>query len=181
MGSEVRVFSGPPLFVRGINIKNQAVQNYLYSSPIGDLKIQLKNNKIYSISKSFSSVSRRESWGKAPRAVQKLKLQLDSYFSGQKMNIKNLPLSFRGTDFQNKVWKCLMNIPYGKTLTYSEVALKIGIPTAPRAVGTACGKNPWLLVVPCHRVVSKNGIGGFSIGLKTKSWLLHQENQKETL
>ena len=161
--------------MRGVSIKTSSIKNYLYSSPIGDLKIQCKNNKIYSISKSRSSHLKKETWKQAPRPVKNIKLQLDRYFSGRKINMKDLSFFSRGTDFQNKVWKCLMRIPYGKTLTYSAVARKIGSPQAFRAVGTACGKNPWLLVVPCHRVVSQSGLGGFALGLKIKSQLLQKE------
>ncbi len=164
-----------------MNTKKQSIKDYFYFSPIGCLKIQMKDNKIYALSKDSSRTPRSSSWGTAPCVVQSLKLQLDQYFAGQKIKMKNLSLSARGTFFQNKVWKCLMDIPYGKTLTYSEVAQKIGSFKAFRAVGTACGQNPWLLVVPCHRVVSQNGLGGFALGLKTKSWLLHRENSTEIL
>ena len=145
------------------------IQNYFYSSPIGFLKIQLKGDRLYSLSKSSSKGRSQQT-----SVIKKIKSQLDQYFSFGKP-IQDIPLYNRGTAFQKKVWKCLQNIPYGKTYTYSQVAKKLGSPKAYRAVGTACSKNPWLLVVPCHRVVSQSGVGGFALGLKTKNWLLQKE------
>ena len=146
------------------------MKNYYYSSPIGCLKIQLKDDRLYSLSK----ISGKKQSNLNTPPLRKIKSQLDRYFSfGQP--IQNIPLYKRGTPFQKKVWKCLQAIPYGKTYTYSEVAKKAGSQKAFRAVGTACAKNPWLLVVPCHRVVSTSGLGGFALGLKTKKWLLQKE------
>jgi O-6-methylguanine DNA methyltransferase len=82
------------------------------------------------------------------------------------------------TDFRRKVWKRLMKIPPGKTMTYSEIAAAVGNPKAARAVGSAVGANPLLLVVPCHRVVAKNGLGDFRCGLAWKKKLLELEAGK---
>ena len=82
----------------------------------------------------------------------------------------------RGTAFQKSVWKEMSRIPYGKTLTYAQIAKRIGKPKAVRAVGTACGKNPLLVLIPCHRVVGSNGgLGGYSAGIPKKVWLLAHE------
>jgi O-6-methylguanine DNA methyltransferase len=80
-----------------------------------------------------------------------------------------------GTDFQKSVWRALKKIPRGQTRTYSEIAAAIGNPKAVRAVGSACGANPLPVFIPCHRVVAKNGLGGFGSGLPWKVLLLKME------
>ncbi|QHI69238.1 methylated-DNA--[protein]-cysteine S-methyltransferase [Tichowtungia aerotolerans] len=99
----------------------------------------------------------------------------DEFFQGLK---KEFPVieTPPGTDFQQAVWKAMQKIPRGKTRTYSEIAAAIGRPKAVRAVGTACGANPLPLFIPCHRVVAKNGLGGFGSGLPWKKMLLKSEN-----
>ena len=111
-----------------------------------------------------------------PQSVRQLAFQLKNYFSGKKLKKWNVSLYPRGTVFQKKVWRELGRIPYGQTQTYSRTAQKIQSPQAMRAVGSACGRNPWLLIVPCHRVVSQKGLGGFALGLKVKTFLLQLEN-----
>lgn len=102
--------------------------------------------------------------------------QLNDYFDGSLTNF-TLPLHIHGTDFQMKVWQALQKVEYGKTVPYSTIAALIGNPKAVRAVGTAIGKNPVPIVVPCHRVISKDGsIGGFSGGLHNKEKLLAIES-----
>lgn len=91
-------------------------------------------------------------------------------------SLASLPLSMTGTPFQQKVWKGLLSIPAGETLSYAALARGIGHPKAARAVGNACGKNPVLFLVPCHRVVANDGgLGGFSSGLPLKKLLLERE------
>jgi AraC family transcriptional regulator of adaptative response/methylated-DNA-[protein]-cysteine methyltransferase len=91
----------------------------------------------------------------------------------------NLPLDLMGTAFQQRVWKALREIPSGATSTYSEIARRIGAPRAVRAVGTACGRNPVAVVVPCHRVVREDGaLGGYRWGLERKKVLLERERAK---
>ncbi|MBI2602098.1 MAG: methylated-DNA--[protein]-cysteine S-methyltransferase [Deltaproteobacteria bacterium] len=90
--------------------------------------------------------------------------QINEYFAGQRTTF-TLPLHVEGTPFQRKVWKLLLAIPYGETLSYSEIAKKLGNPNAARAVGMACRHNPIPIIIPCHRVVAKDGsLGGFSLG-----------------
>jgi methylated-DNA-[protein]-cysteine S-methyltransferase len=82
----------------------------------------------------------------------------------------------QGTDFQNTVWHQLLNVPYGKTVSYGEIAATIGKPTACRAVGAANGKNPISIIVPCHRIIGSNGsLTGYGGGLWRKEWLLKHE------
>lgn len=101
---------------------------------------------------------------------------LKKYFKGEKIDTTKLPFHFEGTELQKKVWKELLKIPYGKTRTYSDIATRIGHPTAVRAVATAVGKNPFCILVPCHRVVPKSGgVGKYAYGSKKKEWLLKHE------
>ncbi|MFZ3071779.1 MAG: methylated-DNA--[protein]-cysteine S-methyltransferase [Thermodesulfobacteriota bacterium] len=88
---------------------------------------------------------------------------LNSYFKGKKVSF-DLWLDPEGTEFEIKVWAALSRIPYGETKTYSDVAREIGSNNGARAVGGACGKNPLPIIVPCHRVVGTNGLGGYSAG-----------------
>lgn len=104
--------------------------------------------------------------------------QLLQYIAGKRTAF-DLPLDFQGTDFQNKVWKLLMKIPYGKTVSYKDLALKMGGARFSRAVGGAVGKNPLAVFIPCHRVLATNGsIGGFSGGLPMKRKLLAIEQHQ---
>ncbi|OGP11672.1 MAG: hypothetical protein A2Z89_08575 [Deltaproteobacteria bacterium GWA2_43_19] len=101
------------------------------------------------------------------------------YFSGEPVSFKKYAIFPDGTDFQKKVWKVLSGIPYGKVLTYKQVAEKIGKPKASRAVGGACGANELPIIISCHRVVpSSGGLGGFSGGLVLKRQLLKLEGVK---
>jgi AraC family transcriptional regulator of adaptative response/methylated-DNA-[protein]-cysteine methyltransferase len=102
--------------------------------------------------------------------------QVLRYFGGQQVN---LPLDLRGTRFQLKVWSALRTIPTGTTCSYSDVANMIGEPSAVRAVANACGSNPVPLIVPCHRVLRKNGdLGGYRLGLDRKRALLAREQRE---
>ena len=106
--------------------------------------------------------------------VKKIKKQLHLFFKGELQNF-NIPLYMRGTSFQQKTWHALQKIPYGQTKTYSEIAKQIKKPKSYRAVGSCCAKNPFLIVIPCHRVLSKQGLGGFALSLKVKNQLLNLE------
>lgn len=101
--------------------------------------------------------------------------QLSAYFQGQRKDFQ-LPLAWKGTPFRLRVWQALLDIPYGETRTYAQVAEAVGSPKAVRAVGGACHDNPWLIVVPCHRVVGSSGqLTGYAAGLDTKRFLLEYE------
>ena len=108
---------------------------------------------------------------------KRYKKQLDEYFLG-KRTIFNIKINPAGTDFQQLVWKELQKIPYGKTKSYSEIAAVVGNKNAQRAVGNACNKNPIMIIIPCHRAVSKNNnnLGGYAYGSKIKQKLLNIEN-----
>lgn len=104
--------------------------------------------------------------------------QLKEYFAGKRDRF-DLPLNFHGTEFQKKVWNALLDIPYGETRTYGEIATAIGNPTAVRAVGAANGRNPISIVAPCHRVIGSSGeLTGFAGGLAAKETLLVLEEAR---
>lgn len=106
--------------------------------------------------------------------------ELEQYFQG-KRDTFDVPLKTVGTSFQTKVWNELLNIPYGKTITYGEVARRIGNPKASRAVGGAIHNNPIPIIIPCHRVIGSNGtLTGFGWGLDIKRTLLDLEGAQYT-
>ena len=105
--------------------------------------------------------------------------QLDAYFAGRRQAF-DLPLASAGSAFQQSVWQYLQAIPFGQTRSYGEIAQALGKPAASRAVGMAVGRNPWSLVVPCHRVVGSGGqLTGYAGGLERKRWLLALETGQE--
>ncbi|MDB2447063.1 methylated-DNA--[protein]-cysteine S-methyltransferase [bacterium] len=107
------------------------------------------------------------------------KKQLNEFLSGKRSSF-DIPLSVEGTDFQVDTWEALTKIPYGKTICYSELADKVGSPKAQRAVGMANNKNPLPIIVPCHRVIGKNGsLTGYAGGLEAKKFLLNLENNED--
>ncbi|SCW84495.1 methylated-DNA-[protein]-cysteine S-methyltransferase [Sphingobium faniae] len=112
----------------------------------------------------------------APFLVQ-AEVQLDQYFAGERRSFQ-LPLDVAGTAFQQAVWRALLDIRYGETRSYEDLARGIGRPNASRAVGAANGRNPLSIIVPCHRVLGKNGaLAGFAGGLRAKSYLLDLERR----
>ena len=101
--------------------------------------------------------------------------QITTFLRGERRQL-DFPIRMVGTPFQQRVWQALLQIPYGATRTYGEIAPAIGNPRASRAVGMACNKNPLLLIVPCHRVVGARGnLTGFAYGTEAKRWLLELE------
>ncbi len=110
--------------------------------------------------------------------LHKVKQQLEEYFAGQRQQF-DLPLDFQGTAFQQQVWQALLNIPYGETRSYKEIAVQLGNEKAVRAVGAANGKNPISIIAPCHRVIGSSGaLVGFAGGLDKKQILLSLEQNK---
>jgi len=107
--------------------------------------------------------------------LRETRRQLDAYFDGKRRGF-DLPLAPRGTGFQQQVWLALRDIPYGETISYAQLARRLDMPTATRAVGAANGRNPLPIVVPCHRVIGADGsLTGFGGGLPTKRYLLQLE------
>jgi methylated-DNA-[protein]-cysteine S-methyltransferase len=111
-----------------------------------------------------------------PVVLQEAASQLNDYFEGKRTDF-TFKLNPSGTDFQEKVWKGLLEIPFGKTMSYLELSKKLGDVKAIRAVASANGKNPLWIVVPCHRVIGTDGsLTGYAGGLWRKKWLLEHEN-----
>ncbi|HZF55701.1 MAG TPA: methylated-DNA--[protein]-cysteine S-methyltransferase [Polyangiaceae bacterium] len=118
------------------------------------------------------------SWTRAERWFRPAREQLDAYFNGSLTRF-DLPLAPRGTAFQQAVWEILRSIPYGTTVSYAEVARRLGRPDAVRAVGSANGRNPISIIVPCHRVVGSGGLlVGYAGGLDRKRKLLELEARR---
>lgn len=109
--------------------------------------------------------------------IAKTKVELEEYFKGLRTRF-DIPIKFNGTGFQKMVWQEMMNIPYGSVLSYGELAKKVNNPKAVRAIGSVCHNNKILVLIPCHRVVAKNSIGGFGCGVEMKIKLLELENSK---
>ena len=144
----------------------------------GTFTVHLKNNRISRI--CFSNDKNRKH-SSIPKVIKTLSADLDRYFQGENVVFKNYSIDLSvGTDFQKRVWSVLSKIPYGKTMSYSDVASQLGT-KAIRATGTACGKNNLPIIIPCHRVISKNAsLGGFSGGIKWKKFLLACEKNIST-
>ena len=107
---------------------------------------------------------------------------LEAYFDGDLDALADLPTATNGTDFQRRVWDALRQIPVGQTISYGTLAVRIGQPTAMRAVGLANGANPIAIVVPCHRVIGANAsLTGYGGGLERKRWLLAHESKRSGL
>jgi methylated-DNA-[protein]-cysteine S-methyltransferase len=111
----------------------------------------------------------------ADACLEEAQRQLDAYFAGGLTRF-DIPLRLAGTDFQMRVWRSLQDIPYGHTISYGDLARRVGNPQASRAVGLANGRNPVAVVVPCHRVIGADGrLTGYAGGLERKIWLLDHE------
>lgn len=144
-----------------------------YLAPIGLLEICGSEKGIVSISFAANVDNVIEN----PVCLRGCVTQLNEYFERKRKSF-DLVLDVEGTDFQKKVWSELMKIPYGKTKSYNDIAIKLGDKEAVRAVGNANGKNPIPIIVPCHRVIGSDGkLVGYAGGLWRKKWLLGFENK----
>ena len=153
-------------------------KNYtIHPSPCGNLIIEYENNKITLIDKAPHNLSVDSSQPtELTRLVSK---QLNEYFDGKRKNF-DFPYSLEGTDFQKKVWKALLDIPYGETRSYKDIAISVGSPKGFRAVGMANNKNPISIAIPCHRVIGSNGsLIGYGGGLDMKTFLLELEKNSQ--
>ena len=141
-------------------------------SPLGITKIVGDENGISEISVLSESAVTTE----IPAQLQECVSQLREYFDGQR-NHFDFKLNPQGTDFQQRVWQELLNIPFGKTMSYLDLSKKLGDVKAIRAVASANGRNPLWIVVPCHRVIGTDGsLTGYAGGLWRKKWLLEHES-----
>lgn len=154
--------------------------SHMNDTPVGRLLIACDDDGLKHISFAKTHFSSREitpdeSWELSERRLKEPIRQLKAYFAG-KLRAFDLLLAADGTDFQKCVWQALCRIPYGKTASYGEIARAIGNPAASRAVGLANGRNPIAIIVPCHRVIGKNGkLVGYGGGLEHKQSLLKLE------
>lgn len=142
-----------------------------YNSPIGIIKIVANDSYILSL----DIVAKMTISAKKSKPLQLCLTQLNEYFTGKREKF-DLPLKLEGTSFQKQVWQELSKIPFGKVISYKELAQRVGKPKAFRAVGNANGKNKFPIILPCHRVVASNGtLGGYGLGLPCKKKLLIHE------
>ena len=147
-------------------------------SPVGPLLLAADDDglRLVEFHAPRHPMPRGEDWREGANDVlATTRLQLDEYFAGMRRGF-DLPLAPRGTDFQRAVWWLLAEIPYGETISYAQLATRVGKPSAMRAVGAANGRNPLPIVLPCHRVIGADGsLTGFGGGLPTKQFLLTLE------
>ena len=160
---------------------NQTVRNTLVmSSPVGKLTLVASSKGLVAIDvRNNAKQAVTEKNASAQTILMKAKKQLEQYFAGKRTSF-DVSLDLVGTDFQLQAWRALCRIPFGKTISYGQQASNIKKPKAFRAVGSANGKNPVPIIVPCHRVVASDGsLGGYSLGLKMKKQLLALESVSE--
>lgn len=143
-----------------------------YASPVGTLELLSANDYLLELNFSTDSEDSRDD---NHSVLNECRAQLNAYFEG-KLELFDLPLQAKGTDFQKSVWEQLVKIPFGKTISYLELSRRIGDEKSIRAVGTSNGKNPIPLIIPCHRVIGSDGkLVGYSGELWRKKWLLQHE------
>ena len=153
----------------------------VYTSPIGLLSIVATDQYLFGIWVEGQNHFER---GLIADNIEEVKTHpvlnqvisyLDDYFLGQNPSLSELPLAPIGTDFEKKVWSYLREIPFGTTVTYGQIAKDLSVASA-QAVGGAVGRNPWSILVPCHRVLGANKrLTGYAAGLERKGWLLNHE------
>jgi methylated-DNA-[protein]-cysteine S-methyltransferase len=146
-------------------------------TPLGDMLATRDEGGITGLDLPRSRYPRkvRDDWERDDAAFDDIRSQLGEYFAGERQEF-DLRLNLGGSPFQTLVWNALIGIPYGETTSYGKVAVAIGHPDGPRAVGLANGQNPVPIIVPCHRVIGANGsLTGYGGGLDAKRWLLDHE------
>jgi methylated-DNA-[protein]-cysteine S-methyltransferase len=153
-----------------------AESSLVIDSPLGPLLLAAENGALILLWMSPLPSRDHAAPQGADRAVlDAAAAQLDRYFAGSLTGF-DLPLDLRGTAFQRRVWSALLDIPFGETASYGELAAGLGRPGSARAVGLANGRNPISIIVPCHRVIGSNGkLTGYGGGLDRKAWLLDHE------
>lgn len=145
----------------------RSLSSFFIETDVGEFEIKLQDDKLFYLQPQSNNhtLKKHKAWSKKINALL-CHQNPDADFA----------VRFVGSEFQKKVWKATREIPFGKTGSYQEIAHQIGQPNAARAVGNALNKNPILIVIPCHRVISKSGaMGGFAVGAPTKKKLLDFE------
>lgn len=147
------------------------ISHYTYETGLGSVTFIEEDGTLLAISMQCPS----ESIEKETSLTKEAFAQLSEYLKGKRKTF-DLPFQMRGTEFQKQVWQALLDIPYGETRSYKQIAEDIGNPKAVRAVGMANNRNPLLIVVPCHRVIGSNGkLVGYGEGIEMKEFLLRLE------
>ena len=148
--------------------------SYTFHTPIGFLTIREEEQKLTKLFWEANSVQTMKNELHSD-FLYEVYTQVNEYLTGRRKQF-DVPLKYQGTQFQQSVWQELQKIPYGQTRSYQEIAIGIGNEKAVRAVGQANNKNPIMIIIPCHRVIHKNGdITGFACGLEVKQYLLELE------
>ena len=148
--------------------------SYTFNTPIGFLTIREEEQKLTELFWEANSVQTMKNELHSD-FLYEVYTQVNEYLTGRRKQF-DVPLKYQGTQFQQSVWQELQKIPYGETRSYQEIAIGIGNEKAVRAVGQANNKNPIKIIIPCHRVIHKNGdITGFACGLEVKQYLLELE------
>jgi methylated-DNA-[protein]-cysteine S-methyltransferase len=148
------------------------MEKHHYHSPVGWLEITATDDAITTLHLVAQPDNPLRS---SHKTIAQCCKELDEYFAGKRRNFE-VKVKLQGTDFQQKVWEKLQQIPYGKTISYATLAQDAGHPKAYRAAGSANGKNPVAIIVPCHRVIASDGtLGGYAYGLNVKKALLDLE------
>jgi methylated-DNA-[protein]-cysteine S-methyltransferase len=142
------------------------------ATPLGVLRLVARGQTLCAL--EFTESRKPRTGDGFPRKLQR---RLRAYFDGDLHALDDIDVAPAGTDFERRVWRLLRRIPPGRTLSYGELAHKLGVPGAARAVGGACGRNPIALVIPCHRVIGADGsVTGYGGGVERKRWLLRHES-----
>jgi len=152
-----------------------------FQSPLGTMQIEASESVLVSVKFLSEDLPEKLNFSDGCAIVNKTITQLTEYFAGER-KIFELPLIFTGTDFQEQVWAEVLKIPYGTTVTYGQIAERLGAREMARAVGSANGDNPLWIIVPCHRVIGSQGeLTGYAGGLWRKQWLLEHEGYQQLL
>jgi len=146
-----------------------------YKSKIGLLEVRGTEREVLSINFVKRKIRESAPKKKAPAVIKKCLCQLDDYFKGKRKKF-SLKIRLEGTAFQKRVWRQLMKVPFGQTASYRDIARAVGNVKATRAVGGANHANPLGIIIPCHRIIGKDGkLVGYGAGLWRKEWLLNHE------
>jgi methylated-DNA-[protein]-cysteine S-methyltransferase len=148
-----------------------------FDSPIGELLLTGDGRSLSGLymQEGRTGAAIRAGWVRDDDAFGDVRAQLDEYFEGSRTDF-DLPLEMAGSPFQVRVWQALQGIPYGETISYGELARRVGAPATPRNVGATNGRNPIAVIVPCHRVIGADGsLTGYGGGLERKRTLLDLE------
>jgi methylated-DNA-[protein]-cysteine S-methyltransferase len=164
---------------------DQVLFHKFFSTPVGRLKLVASGKGLVAILWENDSPDRVKIQNSVLDEnnflLNKTETQLKEYFQGKRSTF-DISLDFNGTDFQKEVWQALLQIPYGETRSYKDIAVQINRPFAIRAVGAANGKNPISIIAACHRVIGSNGaLTGFAGGLNNKKFLLNLEMENSVL